>query len=62
MFQALNSLRKGTRFALKKIAKNLPFEAKRKFSMVRLSDYDCIGFDLDHTIIQYRLSNLFPVS
>jgi len=29
--------------------------------MARLSDYDCIGFDLDHTLIQYRLDNLYPV-
>ena len=30
--------------------------------MVCLTDYDCLGFDLDHTIIQYKLSNLFTVS
>ena len=30
--------------------------------MVRLSDYDCIGFDLDHTLIQYKLDNLYQVS
>ena len=30
--------------------------------MARLSDYDCIGFDLDHTLIQYKLDNLYPVS
>lgn len=31
-------------------------------TMARLSDYDCIGFDLDHTLIQYKLDNLYPVS
>lgn len=31
-------------------------------NMARLKDYDCIGFDLDHTFIQYRLDNLYPVS
>ena len=30
--------------------------------MARLSDYDCIGFDLDHTLVQYKLDNLYPVS
>ena len=30
--------------------------------MAKLSDYDCIGFDLDHTLIQYKLDNLYPVS
>ena len=35
---------------------------ERRFSsMVKLGDYDCIGFDLDNTIIQYKLSNLYPV-
>lgn len=29
--------------------------------MARLSDYDCIGFDLDHTLIQYKLDNLYPL-
>ena len=34
----------------------------RSLNMARLRDYDCIGFDLDHTFIQYRLDNLYPVS
>ncbi|KAJ7333510.1 5'-nucleotidase domain-containing protein [Desmophyllum pertusum] len=29
--------------------------------MTRLSDYDCIGFDLDHTLIQYKLDSLYPL-
>ncbi|XP_074609660.1 5'-nucleotidase domain-containing protein 1-like isoform X1 [Acropora palmata] len=28
--------------------------------MARLSEYDCIGFDLDHTLIQYKLDNFYP--
>lgn len=28
--------------------------------MARLSDYDCIGFDLDHTLIQYKLDSFYP--
>lgn len=31
------------------------------YDMARLKDYDCIGFDLDHTFIQYRLDNLYPM-
>ncbi|KAJ8891664.1 hypothetical protein PR048_004192 [Dryococelus australis] len=27
-------------------------------SMFRLSDYDCVGFDLDHTLLRYRISEL----
>ncbi|XP_031567807.1 5'-nucleotidase domain-containing protein 1-like [Actinia tenebrosa] len=30
--------------------------------MVKISDYDCIGFDLDHTVIQYKLSNLYTLT
>lgn len=31
-------------------------------TMAKLSEYDCIGFDLDHTLIQYKLDNFYPVS
>lgn len=34
----------------------------RTNNMAKLSDYDCVGFDLDHTLIQYKLDNLYPVS
>lgn len=26
-----------------------------------LNDYDCIGFDMDHTIVQYHIEELFKV-
>ena len=26
-----------------------------------LDDYDCIGFDMDHTIVQYHLPQVFKV-
>ena len=26
-----------------------------------LDDYDCIGFDMDHTIVQYHIEELFKV-
>ncbi|XP_032229401.1 5'-nucleotidase domain-containing protein 1 [Nematostella vectensis] len=29
--------------------------------MVKLTDYDSIGFDLDHTVIQYKLGNVFEL-
>lgn len=28
----------------------------------KLSDYDCIGFDLDNTLLQYKVSNLIKLS
>ena len=28
---------------------------------IRLSDFDAIGFDVDHALIQYKLENLYPV-
>ena len=27
-----------------------------------LDDYDCIGFDMDHTIVQYHIEELFKVN
>ena len=27
-----------------------------------LNDYDCIGFDMDHTMVQYNLPQTFRVS
>lgn len=27
-----------------------------------LDDYDCIGFDMDHTIVQYHLPQVFKVN
>lgn len=26
-----------------------------------LNEYDCIGFDMDHTIVQYKLPQTFRV-
>ena len=26
-----------------------------------LDDYDCIGFDMDHTVVQYHIEELFKV-
>ncbi len=26
-----------------------------------LDDYDCIGFDMDHTVVQYHLPEIFKV-
>lgn len=26
-----------------------------------LNDYDALGFDVDHALVQYRLENLFPL-
>ena len=26
-----------------------------------INDYDCIGFDMDHTIVQYDLPQLYRV-
>jgi len=30
-------------------------------SMMKLQDYDCIGFDMDHTFLQYHLPNVFKL-
>ena len=27
-----------------------------------IDDYDCIGFDMDHTMVQYQLPQTFKVS
>lgn len=37
-------------------------ERKTAVKMTSLNDYDWIGFDLDHTLIQYKLDYLYPVS
>ena len=37
-------------------------ERKTVVKMTSLNDYDWIGFDLDHTLIQYKLDYLYPVS
>ena len=37
-------------------------ERKTVAKMTSLNDYDWIGFDLDHTLIQYKLDYLYPVS
>lgn len=37
-------------------------ERKNAVKMTSLNNYDWIGFDLDHTLIQYKLDYLYPVS
>jgi len=34
-------------------------ESSKKFTELRLTDSDCLGWDLDHTIIRYNLRNLY---
>ena len=28
---------------------------------IRLTDFDALGFDVDHTVVHYKLENLYPV-
>lgn len=32
--------------------------SSRKMGVFRFSDYDCVGFDLDHTLLRYNVTNM----
>ena len=36
-------------------------EEEKNGELFCLNDYDCIGFDMDHTIVQYHVEELFKV-
>lgn len=36
-------------------------EKTQKPKNFRLTDYDCLGWDLDHTLIRYNLRNLYDL-
>ncbi|XP_033213087.1 5'-nucleotidase domain-containing protein 1 [Belonocnema kinseyi] len=37
------------------------FPPPRNMSTIRLCDYDCVGFDLDNTLLQYNITNLITL-
>ena len=56
-------------FSRKVTLKNKKFDCQKRLfcsfgrimSTIRLSDYDCIGFDLDNTLLQYNITNLIKL-
>ncbi|XP_015610573.1 uncharacterized protein LOC107275206 isoform X2 [Cephus cinctus] len=38
---------------------NFPFQ--KSMDIFRISDYDCVGFDLDNTLLRYNINNMIPI-
>ena len=42
-------------------AQNVQEKIEEMEDVFCLDDYDCIGFDMDHTVVQYHIEELFKV-